>query len=322
MPTNKHASFRYRVLNECFRRPRYWTFEELLAELSDKMYDAFGTRQTVSKRTLQYDINVMRSAPPRGFDAPIECRDGGYFYADKTFSIEKKPLTEKDMAALREAMAVLRQFNGLPQFRMLADVAQRLDGWVHFPDRSAIQFETNNLVSGIQWLDRLYRSILDRTALEMTYQPFQSDKPLKLVFHPYHLREYRNRWFVFGYNDEQDSIYNLALDRIQMIGNTDKAYRPNTTFDPESYFRDIIGVTRPDDREPVEIIFRTTSLLSKYLLTKPLHASQQNLTQQGDRVDFSIRVIPNYEMYSEMARFGKALSILSPESVRQEKDAF
>lgn len=320
MPTNKHASFRYRVLNDCLRRPKRWTFDQLIEEVSDQLYEAFGRRQTVSKRTLQYDINLMKSAPPRGFDAPIRCENGAYFYADRNFSIEKKPLTDKDIAAIREALVVLKQFNGLPQFQSLADFLNRLEGKIQFPDTSVIQFETNDQAAGTEWLPRLYRSILDRQALEIVYHPFHKDEPYGLVLHPYYLREYRNRWFVFGLNDKADGIHNLALDRIKSVETASILYRTNEIFDPAVFFRDIIGVTRPAGAEPVDILFRTTVLLSKYLITKPLHSSQKILCQSGDGVEFSIRVIPNYELYSELMRFGKALTVISPESV--QKDLF
>lgn len=322
MPTNKHASFRYRVLNDCFRRGRRLTFEELIEEVSSKMYEAFGVRQGVSKRTIQYDISLMRSAPPRGFDAPIDCVDGAYFYSDRSFSIEQKPLSEKDITAIKEALAVLKQFNGLPQFRALADSLNRLEGWVSFPDTSIIQFETNELAAGTEWLEQLYRSILDSVALEVVYHPFQATEPYALTLHPYYLREYRNRWFVFGLNGEQGTIHTLALDRIKSLHPAHKSFLPNTVFDPAVFFQDLIGVTRPEGAMPVNIEFQTTELLSKYLITKPLHPSQKILRQNGTSVEFSIFVIPNYELYSELMRFGKALSVLAPDTVKQAMHDF
>lgn len=82
MPTNKHASFRYRALDQCFthRGHRKWTLNELVEEVSRLLREAFGAGTTLSKRTIQGDINVMRSPRPRGFGAPIVCRQGLYFY--------------------------------------------------------------------------------------------------------------------------------------------------------------------------------------------------------------------------------------------------
>ncbi len=74
MPTNKNASFRYRVLNHCFtnRGHRKWTLDELVREVSNHLQIEFGTDSGVSMRTLQGDINVMRSPRPRAGRAPID----------------------------------------------------------------------------------------------------------------------------------------------------------------------------------------------------------------------------------------------------------
>lgn len=315
MPTNKHASFRYRVLNACFRRPHRWTFDELLNELREQLSEAFGVAQGVSKRTLHSDISLMRSAPPRGFDAPIECENGRYFYVDRNFSIENKPLSENDIEAIREALALLRQFNGLPQFQALAGLLHRLEGWVRFPDTSVIQFETNDLVSGTEWLEQLYQGIVGQSALAISYHPFQVEEPYDVVLHPYYLREYRNRWFLFGLHEEARTIHTLALDRIKSVQPAHEAYRQNDSFVPDDFFRDILGVTRPVGAEPLNILIETTPLLSRYLETKPLHASQRLLERTGERALFSLRLIPNYELLSELSRFGKALRVCSPDNL-------
>lgn len=315
MPTNKHASFRYRVLDECFRRNRRWTVEELMEVVSAQLSEAFKTGMKVGKRTIESDIQLMRSEPPRGFLAPIIRKNHRYYYADRTYSIHKKPLLEQDIAAIREAVAVLRQFNGLPQFRGLADILVKMEGRANFPHTPVIQFETNEQAAGTEWLEQLYRAILDRTALDVRYHPFRTEEPLELGYHPYYLREYRNRWFVFGRHDAEGAIYTLALDRIRSLRPSPLPFRDNDIFDPETFFRDLIGVTRMAGAEPLDVVFRVTPLLSKYLATKPLHHSQRQLDATPEFVDFSIRVIPNYELYSELMRFGKALRVLGPETV-------
>lgn len=315
MPTNKNAAFRYRVLNACFRRPKKWTIQELQGAVSEALQEAFGVDQ-VSIRTLANDISLMRSLPPRGYAAPILCEQGQYFYADRNFSILDQPLSETDLDSLREAAALLSQFKGLPVAEGLVAILQRLEGWSGSPDQSVIQFESNDLTTGLQWLKPLYEAIVGQQPLKMEYQPFVVEEPLSFVFHPYHLREFRNRWFVFGLNETTGTIYNLALDRILAFSTSDSPYVPNNLFDPVIYFQDIIGVTRIAGAEPVEIQFRTSLLQSKYLQTKPLHASQVYLGDTEQGALFSIRVIPNYELYADLLRMGKALEVLSPEEVK------
>lgn len=315
MPANKQAAFRYRVLDTCFRKHRGWTIEELREEIATALWESFGIDSGVSRRQLFYDMELMKSEPPRGYNAPIEVKDGQYFYTDRKFSIVQQPLTAHDVTTLRDALTVLAQFRGLPMVEPLDNLLKRLEGWIRFPDKNAIRFETNELTAGTEWLPKLYGAVMDKRALEVQYFPFVAEEAFSIVFHPYHLREYRNRWFVFGLNSSSNTIYNLALDRIQAIQVAAVPFQPNTIFDPEDFFKDIIGVTRPEGAAPVEITFRTTVLQSKYLQTKPLHPSQTKLEETVNGALFSIRVIPNYELYSELLRFGRSLEVVSPAQV-------
>lgn len=322
MPTNKHAAFRYRVLDACFRRRRRWRMGELVEAVSAQLREAFGVDSGVQERTLRYDISLMRSEPPRGFSAPIVCQDGCYYYSDPNFSIEKKPLTLTDIEALQEALAVLRQFKGLPQVKALLGVLDRLEGLGRFPDRSIIQFETNEHVAGVEWIAPLYEAAHERRALRVLYHPFSFEQAYLLDFHPYLLKEYRNRWFCLGLHEAEGKVHTLALDRIREVHPSASPFQPNVFFDPEGYFRDIIGVSRPEGGVLTRIVFETTVLLSRYLETKPLHASQQLLERNEQRALFAIRVIPNPEMYAEFRRLGRALRILEPESVRLSLDYY
>lgn len=315
MSTNKHASFRYRVLDGLLQRNRAWTLEELKSELSDALKEAFNISKGVGRRTLFYDLQLMKSEPPLGYAAPIECNHGKYTYTDRKFSIHKQPLSEQDMAAIRSALMLLSQFKGLPTVQPLEGLLNRLEGWVEFSDKEFIQFETNELSAGTEWLEKLYKAIAGKQSLGIQYQPFTAEEVSYFVFHPYFLKEYRNRWFVYGLNEASGGIYNLALDRIQHVSLLSKPYQENTLFDPVLYFKDIIGVTRPENATLVTITFRASALQSKYLLTKPIHPSQQKLEVSDEGVTFSLDVIPNYELYSELLRLGRAVKVISPVEV-------
>jgi len=99
MPVNKNALFRYRVLDKLFRHRRGYTMDELVELVSEHLAEEFGIA-SVSRRTLYYDINVMKSLPPRGFNAPVINRNGRYKYADPEFTIFPVYLTREDVESL------------------------------------------------------------------------------------------------------------------------------------------------------------------------------------------------------------------------------
>lgn len=321
MPSNKHAAFRYRVLNDCFTRPgrRHWTKKELQEEVTRQLQEHFGDHLSIGLRTIDGDIALLRSDPPRGYAAPIAVREGKYFYEDPDFTISRFPLSAEETALLRDAFALLRQFPGLPQLPVLEALVRQSGAGMdlELPSHSVIQFENSPPAMGLSWLDPLYGHIRRREALEIRYQPFAPPGEVVVLLHPYLLKEWRNRWYVVGRNERENQVWNLALDRIADVRPAGIPFRSNDLFNPIDWYRDIVGVTRPQGAAPVRIKFRAGGSVAGYLLTKPIHASQQTVRQDASGVTFSLHVIPNPELIGELRRFGREIEVLSPEGFRR-----
>ena len=116
MPVNKNALIRYRVIDQCLRnRYRRWTIEDLVDACSDALYDMEGIRKGVSLRTVQADIQMMRSGK-LGYNAPIEVYDQKYYrYADPNYSIDKALLEEEDIRLIEKAIALLEMEENRPE---------------------------------------------------------------------------------------------------------------------------------------------------------------------------------------------------------------
>ena len=113
---------RYRVIDQCLHnRYRRWTIEDLVDACSDALYDMEGIRKGVSLRTVQADIQMMRSGK-LGYNAPIEVYDQKYYrYADPNYSINKALLEEEDIHLIENAIALLEKVEnqpGLPELTM------------------------------------------------------------------------------------------------------------------------------------------------------------------------------------------------------------
>ena len=71
MPANKNALIRYKTIDNCLRnRQRRWTLEDLVDACSDALYDCEGIKKGISRRSVQMDIQMMRS-DKLGYNAPI-----------------------------------------------------------------------------------------------------------------------------------------------------------------------------------------------------------------------------------------------------------
>ena len=108
MPANKNALIRYKTIDRCLRnRFRRWTIDDLTEACSAALREMEGITKGVSVRTVQGDLQIMRS-DKLGYNAPIEVFDKIYYrYADPNYSINEMPLTEDDCRLLKQAVEML-----------------------------------------------------------------------------------------------------------------------------------------------------------------------------------------------------------------------
>jgi predicted DNA-binding transcriptional regulator YafY len=325
MPVNRNALIRYRTIDKCLQnRRRKWTIEDLIDACNDALYEYEGVHTNISMRTIRLDLNTMRS-DSLGYNAPIIVKDKKFYtYEDAEYSIASSPLTTQDLGILQEVSHLLRQFKGFSHFNEVSEMVNKLEDKIYSEQNqqaSVIDFEKNDLLTGIEWLDILYKAIVNKTTLLLTYQSFKARQASDIIFYPYLLKEYRNRWFILGMKKQGKEIITFALDRIQNITAQDKElFVQHKKFEPHTYFNDIIGVTRNYAEQPTTILFWASALHAPYIKTKPIHASQKIVEEVKGGTHFSIAVIPNFEMERELFGFGEGIKILSPNNiVRQIK---
>ena len=113
MPVNRNALIRYRTIDSCLQnRRRKWMLDDLIEACSAALYEFQGINTGVSRRTVQADIEMMRSNK-LGYEAPIIVVDKKYYtYEDKNYSITNIPLNNQDMQVLGEVTSLLQQFKG------------------------------------------------------------------------------------------------------------------------------------------------------------------------------------------------------------------
>lgn len=317
MPINKLALIRYKTIDNCLQnRFRKWTLEDLMEAVSDALYEYEGITNGISKRTIQLDLQNMRSEK-LGYNAPIVVTDKKYYsYEDKSYSITNTPLSQQDLGTLNEVLSILKQFKGFGYFQELNGMVTKLEDKIYkqkHKGKSFIDFEKNEQLKGLEFIDPLHKAIINKSTLLVTYQSFKASKPSEMIFFPYLLKEYRNRWFILGSNKNAKGVLNLALDRIvEMKELKSEKYKINKSIDIDTHFNDVIGVTKMPGQTPVLIVLKIDKTNAPYIITKPLHSSQKVLKEEPDGLIFSIEVIWNFELEREILGFGESIKVLSP----------
>lgn len=323
MATNKSALIRYKTIDECLRNTyRKWTLEDLIQKVSDALYEFEGIATGVSKRTIQADIQLMRS-DKLGYNAPIVVIDRKYYtYEDKAYSITQSPLKAEDVDKMKEVVSLLKQFNGFHYFDEMTELIAKLENNIYKSAKQTpnyIQFEDNKQLKGIDHLNGLYQAILQKKPLFIEYKSFRAQEAKKDIYHPYLLKEYRNRWFLICRNNAGKLLLTLALDRIEAFYDLDqKLFKPYEGIDFDRYYSECIGVTRSEKDRPQKILLQFNNRNAPYVLTKPIHQTQQIIEHYDNGLTIRIDVIPNFELEREILGFGENVKVISPSNLRRK----
>lgn len=316
MAISKFPLIRYKVLDRCFRTTyKKYFINDLVDECNKVLYEMTGQHESVKLRQVQDDIAFMRS--PEGWDIELaEILDGKkkiYRYEDTTFSIMNVPLNAKVMEEFRSSVEVLSQFEGMPQFDWLQESLAKMNMEANKDSTPIISFDANPYLKGIQHLSTLYQAIKNKAVLNITYQDFNAPEPYLIFLHPYYLKQYNNRWFLFGLNEEKNiPTWNLAIDRIIEITDSSNKFILNTEIDWIEYFEDVIGVTIPKDAQPQEVILHFYNKTGRYIENKPIHGSQKTQWLDNTTLEVKLNLIINYEFESFVLSYGESIKVILP----------
>ncbi len=321
MAQNKNALIRYKTIDKCLQNQyRQWTLEDLIEACNEALYEYEGKQNPVSKRTVQLDIQMMRSEK-LGYNAPIEVYDKKFYrYADEDFSITDIPLTETDINVLTETVSMLKQFKDFSLFADVSDILQRLEDKIYAEkthSQPIIHLDKNEKLKGLHFLDSIYQAIVKKVVLMVTYKSFKSTEESTFQFYPLLLKEFNNRWFLIGRRNANQPIINLALDRIVSLDFDFNKDFVNINFDPEEYYKNVIGVTVNTGLQPRVVQLWIDAKNAPYVITKPLHQSQRLLQTNDDgSIIINLFLIENYELERVLLGFGDSLEVLKPERLR------
>ncbi len=317
MATNKNAQIRYKALDNCFSNPyKKFFIDDLIEYCSQILSEHYAEETTVSRRQILMDLDFMKSL--NGYDAPIEVYKEGrkvyYRYSEKDFSILKKPLSPSELNTLNEALETLARMNSLPGFDWVNSLQTKLKSGLNLEGkkRQIISFEENGFLKGLEFLNVLYQFISQNQSLKISYKSFKSDVESRFTISPYYLKQYNNRWFLFGRNHMYENVQNLALDRIVAVENSQEVFI-NNEINFDEYFEDIIGVSNNLDESAMKISLKLSENIIPYIISKPIHGSQKI---SGNILHIEVKL--NYELESLILSFGENMQVLEPEIFKQK----
>lgn len=313
MPNSKNYSTREKVLDKYLSGKKEYTGKELI-DFCNRELDRRGMQLIQSRNTLKEDLDEISNKYNVRIDKIHRGRQWYYHYHDWSFSIYNNELTDEDISAIEQALSVVSRFEGMPQFDIMSELRAKFMSSEH--KEAVVSYEDSSLNKGMEYFEPLFDAIVNRQAVNISYQKFNGLTPKKRIIHPYHLKQYNNRWFLFCSNDMdvKHRLVNYPLDRIKGIEQVNIQYIP-CKIDFNAYFDAMIGVSRSPEDKPEDVVFKTDEEQFQYIVTKPLHKSQQ---ANEETHIIKLHVIINYELKQTLLQFCDRITILQPLSLVNE----
>ena len=302
MPKNKDALIRFRIINNCLLKGQLRTKEEIIQQIQATL----GTE--ISTRTFAEDIKNMREDEALGYLAPIvfDKINKGYCYSDKNYSIDNIPLNAEEIEALSFAASLLDQYKRIEIFEKFTGAVDKIVDLVKIRRKMEsnqveqyVEFESAPLIVGSNHIEPLANAIRQKKVLKIHYQSFNSEKAKNYTIHPFYLKEYRNRWYLIGQEEEKQAVITLGLERILELTELPNVTFTSTTFNPKQYFGNSIGISVSNhNTTPEEIIIQYSNPLNLYIKTQPIHSSQTLVSEEETNCVMKYSLCPNYELKS------------------------
>ena len=181
-------------------------------------------------------------------------------------------------------------------------------------ERLSGRVAVEDVPSGQKYLTETMQAMLDRAVLRIGYRKYLSGDTEVRCIRPYAVKEFEKRWYIVAYSEDAEALRTYAMDRITSMERTGESFRMPIGFNVEELFEGSYGIYLPEDEKPILVKLRATERESAYLRDLPLHPSQMEL----DDGLFVLRLIPNPNFIMELCKRGEGLTVIEPESLRQE----
>lgn len=327
------------------KRKRWTLLDSLLSQAKplsqEQIFDAYrqsGIKPSVP--TLRKDLDIFKRAliaakkqgmlvEGRGGMKKLQAdgndnRTRTYCYMEKGFSVLpflKTELTDGEyrslLSAINKLRSVLQNDKTFEEIRFAIQSRMETDyekGPVY------VDYEDNRRLKGREYRPLVYRAITEKRSLHIQYRKFNGAE-LEFDFHPYLLKQYNERWFVFGRKKgSRDPYTSIPLDRIVSV-KADGDYSEDRPEGYLDYFRHRVGVSRKKGESVRHIVIRISDEDAwGRVTTKPLPT--QAVAQAYDRKFgfglISLDIVPNIELYTKILSWGEGIEILEDETVRSE----
>ena len=237
-----------------------------------------------------------RRAIEENFQIDIECNKAGEYYIDSKG-------TRQDQ-----------------QFRNWLMDSYAMRGVLSDSSTMSDRILVEDVPSARRFMSSVMEAMKQSKKIVFTYQSYNRSLPdVGIVFHPYFVKLFKQRWYVIGYKEKDKSIKTYALDRITEMTISDESFQMPESVDPSTFFDDYFGITTSFG-EVKRISLQVNYKQAKYFRALPLHQSQIEELHDSYSI-FSYHMKLTGDLVRELLSYGDSVKVLQPmELVAMIKD--
>ena len=168
------------------------------------------------------------------------------------------------------------------------------------------------LSRGYEFMDMLINACRAETVISFVHYSYTKEKFTPIVLHPYVIREFDNRWYVYGFSENHQENRSFGLDRIYQPIPLTSYYKKGNLKQVLSFLNDMYGVfpLKTDTSEKVVLI--ADALSTKFLSAYPIHSSQKIDKSPEGFSEITLNLIPTMELIRLIWSYGNGLIIQYP----------
>jgi predicted DNA-binding transcriptional regulator YafY len=288
-------------------------------DIIDKLYERHDI--SVGATTINKDIRDMRLE----LHAPIEYSNQkkAYYYPEDVDDIFPAiELKDDELNALLFYTKNIAHYKNIGIFKDFTNAIDKVIDAVKIEasqqkasNRIIIQPENFPKFQGSELIPEIISGFDTNYKFNFNYKKHNSEEVKNHTVTPILLKEYDHLWYLIGKIEGKKFVTIFALDRIFDFRLTEIKCEIISDFDADKYFNHVFGIAVPNG-DVEDVILEFDSWRGKYLISSPIHKSQQLIKEENEKMIFSFKIIPFHELHSKILSYGNSVKVLEPKSLR------
>lgn len=254
---------------------------------------------TKSARTVERDFARIRDE--YGLEVGFNRRKGGHYLLLPT---------DEDISDFTQFIRLLERRERMELVQLSLPKARAMVRY--------IQLEFNEQFQGTEHLALLWDALQAQRVVAFAYQSYNADVAKARTVEPGLLFEYRNRWYLDGWDLNVGDIRTFGLDRIRNLVRTDQPVNQDRQIEYPCYRSHAIGVTNRAELPVETVVLRFRKPEGEYVRSLPLHRSQRIEREDEQHLEVSLEVILNHELEREILAYGEEVEVIAPAQLREK----